>query len=55
MSLSTLPLLMKLDNDNLAVKTASSCSAAEQSPLSLKVQNNESMVLTIHSEHSYIS
>ena len=55
MSLSTLPLLMKLDNDNLAVKTASSCTAAEQPPLSVKVQNNESVVLTIHSEHSYIS
>ena len=55
MSLSTLPLLMKLDNDNLVVKIASSCSAAEQPPLSVKVQNNESMVLTIHREHPYIS
>jgi hypothetical protein len=55
MSISILPLLIKLDNDNLAVKTASSCSAAEQLPLSVKVQNNESVVLTIHREHSYIS
>ena len=54
-SLSALPLLMKLDDDNLAVKATSSCSAAEQPPLSVKVQNNESMVLTIHSEHSYFS
>ena len=45
MSLSALPLLMKLDNDNLAMKTASSCSA-EQPPLSVKVQNNASVVLT---------
>ena len=47
MSLSTLPLLMKLDDDNLAVKTTSSCSATEQ-PLvdSVKVQNNASVVLT---------
>ncbi|CAD6265341.1 unnamed protein product [Miscanthus lutarioriparius] len=33
MSLSALPLLMKLDDDNLAVKTTSSCSAAEQPPV----------------------
>ena len=47
MSLSALPLLMKLDDDNLAVKTTSSCSVAEQSPVdSVKVQNNASVVLT---------
>ena len=46
MNSSMLPLLMKLD-DNLAVKTTSSCSAAEQPPLSVKVQNNASVVLTI--------
>jgi hypothetical protein len=33
MSISALPLLLKLDDDNLAVKTASTCSA-EQPPLS---------------------
>jgi hypothetical protein len=49
MSLSVLPLLMKLDDDNLAVKSTSSCSAAEQPPLLVKVQNNASMVLTIAS------
>jgi hypothetical protein len=49
MSLSILPLLMKLDDDNLAVKSTSSCSAAEQPPLSVKVQNNASMALTIAS------
>ena len=48
MSLSTLPLLMKLDNDNLAVKTVSSCSAAKQSPLLVKVQNNESVVAFLY-------
>ena len=48
MLLRTLPLLMKLD-DNLAVKTTSSCSAAEQPPLTVKVQNNASVVLTIAS------
>ena len=48
MSLSALPLLMKLDNDNLAMKTASSCSA-EQPPLLVRVQNNASVVLTIAS------
>ena len=42
-----LALLMKLDDDNLAVKTTSSCSAAEQPPVdSGKVQNNASVVLT---------
>jgi len=47
MSLSALPLLMKLDDDNLAVKTTSSCSAAEQPLVDLgKVQNNASVVLT---------
>ena len=47
MSLSALPLLMKLDDDNLAVKTTSSCSVAEQPPVdSVKVQNNASVVLT---------
>ena len=47
MSLSALPLLMKLDDDNLAVKTTSSWSAAEQPPVdSGKVQNNASVVLT---------
>ena len=47
MSLSALPLLMKLDDDNLAVKATSSCSAAEQPPVdSVKVQNNASVVLT---------
>ena len=62
MSLSVLPLVMKLDDDNLAVKTdissrtLTSCSTTEQPPVDLvKVQNNESMVLTIHSEHSYFS
>ena len=46
MLLRALPLLMKLD-DNLAVKTTSSCSAAEQPPVdSVKVQNNASVVLT---------
>ena len=39
---------MKLDNDNLAMKTASSCSA-EQPPLLVRVQNNASVVLTIAS------
>ena len=48
MLLRALPLLMKLD-DNLAVKTTSSCSAAEQPPLTVKVQNNASVVLTIAS------
>jgi len=38
---------MKLDDDNLAVKATSSCSAAEQPPVdSVKVQNNASVVLT---------
>jgi hypothetical protein len=38
MSLSALPLLMKLDDDNLAVKTISSSSVAEQPPFdSVKV------------------
>jgi hypothetical protein len=38
---------MKLDDDNLAVKTTSSSSAAEQPPVvSVKVQNNVSVVLT---------
>ena len=47
MSLSALPLLMKLDDDNLTVKTTSSCSAAKQPPVDLvKVQNNASVVLT---------
>ena len=47
MSLSALPLLIKLDDDNLAVKTTSSCSGAEQPPVdSVKVQNNASVVLT---------
>ena len=46
MSLSVLPLLMKLDDDNLAVKSTSSCSAAEQPPLTVKVQNNASVVIT---------
>ena len=53
MSLSALPLLMKLDDDNLAVKTdissrtLTSCSTTEQPPVdSVKVQNNASVVLT---------
>ena len=47
LSLSALPLSMKLDNDNLAVKTTSSCSTVEQPPVdSVKVQNNASVVLT---------
>nr|ACF80379.1 unknown [Zea mays] len=38
---------MKLDDDSLAVKTNSSCSAAEQHPVdSVKVHNNASVVLT---------
>ncbi|EER97493.1 hypothetical protein BDA96_02G383800 [Sorghum bicolor] len=38
---------MKLDDDNLSVKTTSSCSAAEQHLVdSVKVQNNASVVLT---------
>jgi histone deacetylase 6 len=38
---------MKIDDDNLAVKTTSSCSAAQQHPVdSVKVQNNTSVVLT---------
>ena len=34
---------MKLDDDNLSVKTTSSCSAAEQPPLSVKVQNRSNI------------
>jgi hypothetical protein len=49
MSLSALPLLMKLDDDNLAVKTTSSCLAAEQPPLdSVKVQNKASLNMTFY-------
>jgi len=33
MTLSALPLSMKLDDENLAVKTTSSWSAAEQPPV----------------------
>jgi hypothetical protein len=39
MSLRRLATVDKLDNYNLAVKTTSSCSAAEQPPLSVKKQN----------------
>jgi hypothetical protein len=48
MSLSALPLLTKLDDDNLAVKTTSSC-LAEQPPLdSVKVQNKASLNMTFY-------
>jgi hypothetical protein len=46
LSLSTLPLLIKLHDDNLAVKTISSFSAAEQPPVDSVVQNNVSVLLT---------
>jgi hypothetical protein len=52
-SLSALPLLMKVGDDNLAVKTdigsrtLTSCSATKQPPVdSVKVQNNVSVLLT---------
>jgi hypothetical protein len=49
MSLSVLPLLMKLDDDNLVVKITSSCSAAEQPPFdSIKVQNSASLNMTFY-------
>ena len=44
MSMSALPLLMKLDDDNFAVKTTSSSSTADQPPFSLKVQNRSNIV-----------
>jgi hypothetical protein len=46
LSLSALPLLIKLHDDNLAAKTISSFSAAEQPPVDSVVQNNVSVLLT---------